>query len=119
MTPVVDYVFRAEVLEVHDGDTYKLRIDLGFGVNATEWIRLLGVNAPELNTQAGKDAKAYAALILLAEPRPSVTVRTEKTRLGVDVRSFVRYVADVWVNGILLADTLIAAGHAVPYQPGS
>ena len=105
--PIVDYVFRCEVLDVHDADTYKLRIDVGFGVATTQWIRLRGVNAPELATQPGRDARAFAILALAAGP---VTVRTEKNRLGTDVRSFVRYVADVWIDGILFAD--IVSGEA-------
>lgn len=38
----------AEVIEVHDGDTIRLRIDCGFNNLAREWIRLLDVRAPEL-----------------------------------------------------------------------
>lgn len=48
------YHYRARVLSVYDGDTIRVSIDLGFGI---EWkgsdgnglsIRLFGLNAPEL-----------------------------------------------------------------------
>jgi endonuclease YncB( thermonuclease family) len=68
------------VLSVHDGDTMTVTMraasDVGFGVtlaaNLTYPIRIYGINAPELSTQAGKDALAYA--LTLVKPGDSVTV---------------------------------------------
>jgi endonuclease YncB( thermonuclease family) len=54
------YQYEVKLVRVIDGDTFVCNIDLGFGI----WLnnqhcRLLGVDAPEKNTEAGKNAKAY------------------------------------------------------------
>jgi len=59
------YQYAAKVLSVHDGDTLTLEVDLGFNIFQVMTIRLygpdpdrnIGINAPELNTIAGKEAK--------------------------------------------------------------
>lgn len=65
--------YRAEVVEVHDGDTVYLNIDLGFDhlIEAKDWdghpriaCRIFGINAPELSTNAGKAALTYARSLL-------------------------------------------------------
>jgi endonuclease YncB( thermonuclease family) len=53
------------VVSVHDGDTCTIALDLGFGLTFTgATCRVYGINAPELVTQAGKDALAYAQTLL-------------------------------------------------------
>jgi len=47
----------ARVVDVHDGDTLKLDVDLGFATHAYVWIRLKGVRAPELSDPTGPQAK--------------------------------------------------------------
>lgn len=51
------YLYRVSVLGVHDGDTVTVLIDLGFYLTKTTPIRLAGINAPELATDAGKRAR--------------------------------------------------------------
>lgn len=60
-----DYIYDAVVRAVHDGDSITCDVDLGFN----NWIhgmklRLYGLNAPELVTPGGKQAKAFLAQIL-------------------------------------------------------
>lgn len=61
--------FDARVLDWHDGDTAHMDIDLGFGFQAHAYTltghpqlsaRIYGIDAPELNTDAGKAALDYA-----------------------------------------------------------
>lgn len=110
------YRYRARALEVHDGDTYLLDVDLGLHVHAHEWIRLRGVNTPELNTDAGYQARLFVAAALMpgdVAPGPAVVIQTQKTRGGLDVQTFARYVADVQLpDGRDLATVLVDAGHA-------
>jgi endonuclease YncB( thermonuclease family) len=56
------------VRDWHDGDTCHVDLDLGFGFELRAYnldnkprlsCRIYGINAPELATQAGKDALAY------------------------------------------------------------
>lgn len=42
---------------VHDGDTVIVTVDLGFEISCVLHIRMAGINAPELNTDAGKAAR--------------------------------------------------------------
>jgi micrococcal nuclease len=53
------YIYKAELVRVVDGDTVDLIIDLGFDTSRKERFRLYGIDAPELNTLAGKAAKAW------------------------------------------------------------
>ena len=61
--------YRARCVEIHDGDTIYFDLDLGFGFQLASHnidgrlmiaCRVWGINAPELSTQPGKDALAYA-----------------------------------------------------------
>ena len=53
------FTYAAKLIEVIDGDTVDLLIDLGFGVHIKERCRLYGIDAPEMPTKAGKAAKIY------------------------------------------------------------
>lgn len=100
------YVYRAEVLDVHDGDTYKLRVDLGFRCAVTIQCRLHAASAPELSTPEGKAAREFVVGLLPA----GASVVAQSYR---DQQSFARWVCDVWLaDGRSLAQVLIAAGHA-------
>jgi micrococcal nuclease len=53
------YIYKAELIRVIDGDTVDLIVDLGFDTSRKERFRLYGVDAPEMRTEAGKEAKAW------------------------------------------------------------
>lgn len=104
------YTYSARVLAVHDGDTFTVRVDLGFRAGLDLELRIADVDAPELRHPGGREARAYLAALTAGA---LVTVTTHKTRAGADVRSFVRYVADVTLaDGLDVADALVDAGHA-------
>lgn len=42
------WLYKAKVLEVYDGDTITVEIDLGFDIKMERKIRLYGINAPEM-----------------------------------------------------------------------
>jgi endonuclease YncB( thermonuclease family) len=66
---------KAVVEEVHDGDTFKVWVDLGFAVYLRTNIRVQGVNAPELPTAEGCAAAAFLVTLL-----PINTVLTIQSR---------------------------------------
>lgn len=116
MRPV--YVYRAEVLDVHDGDTFKLRVDLGFRCAVTIQCRLHGVNCPELNTPEGKAARAFVASLLGASGGAGSVYDPVVIESYKDQRSFERWVCDVWLlDDRSLADVLVEAGHAHRITP--
>jgi len=49
------HIYQAKIVEVIDGDTFDLMIDLGFNTFTKQRMRLYGIDAPEMRTQAGKD----------------------------------------------------------------
>jgi micrococcal nuclease len=64
--------YPATVLAIHDGDTARLLLDVGFGITFTSSCRFYGINAPELSTQAGKDALAFLETVLHVGGRVTV-----------------------------------------------
>ena len=68
------YIYKAELIRVVDGDTVDLIIDLGFDTSRKERFRLYGIDAPEMNTAAGKEAKAW--LIGILGPYGAIYVQT-------------------------------------------
>jgi micrococcal nuclease len=68
------YIYKASLIRVVDGDTVDLVIDLGFDTFRHERFRLYGIDAPELRTEAGKEAKAW--LIGVLGPYGAIYVQT-------------------------------------------
>ena len=69
--PAPEYVYRAAIVSVHDGDTLTATVSLGFDITFTTNIRLLGMNARELSAPGGKEARDNLRALL-----PSGTVVT-------------------------------------------
>lgn len=90
--------FRALGVRAVDGDTLDVLVDVGFDTCHVVRLRVRGVNTPELGTKDKKvaevAAKARKFTAASVEGRYLV-VRTYRTKTGAEVRTFVRYVADV------------------------
>ena len=56
---VPHYTYKAYVIEVIDGDTLWVNIDLGFDMWSNQKIRLKGINTRELTNKEGQNAKEY------------------------------------------------------------
>ena len=50
----------ATVIEMVDGDTVKLELDLGWHITLRARCRVAGIDAPEMDTVEGVQAKVYA-----------------------------------------------------------
>lgn len=109
------YEYRAAVLRVVDGDTVDVAIDLGFGVEKRERVRLSGLDAPEQNTSDGMAATRFVQDWVAAQPPVA-------SRFGYVLRSkrpepkdrYARYLAELFSpSGESLNAALIEAGHAV------
>ena len=105
-----EFVYRAIVRRVIDGDTLDVDIDMGFRAwRMRERLRLMGINTPEIRGAervAGIAAKAYVESRL--PPGTEIIIKTAP-----DPDAFGRWLAWVWVNGDLLNIELVAKGHAV------
>ena len=104
------YDYKAEVLNVVDGDTIDVRIDCGFRMYRDERLRLMSIDAPEVRRptkEAGDAATEYAKEKLLGQ---TVIIRTVKD--GKD--SFGRYLATIYTDdGISFNQRMVNDGHAV------
>lgn len=96
------------VVDVHDGDTFRLVLicDREGGVGIWPWLRLAGADAFELNKPGGPEAQGWAVHFL-----------QHSRNIVVELRgwSFDRRVAQVWCDGEDMAEAMISAGHAVPW----
>jgi endonuclease YncB( thermonuclease family) len=108
--------YAARVDSLHDGDTVSLTIDLGFdfqiashGIDGTPRLscRVFGINAPELSTDAGKAALAYAQTLL------PVATMVQVVSHGYDKYGG-RFDGSITLpDGTDFGTAMIASGHAV------
>lgn len=113
------YTYNAIAEEVHDGDTFKAAVDLGFGVWFKIKCRIHNFDAYELNDPAGGIAARDALIDLIQGDKPvfpMLTIQSYK-----DEQSFARWVCDVWLpDGRSVAQVMYSSGHSKPgskYNP--
>ena len=58
------FTYRANAIRVVDGDTLRVRVDLGFHAHARPTIRLRGINTPEMRDAGGPEAKKFVEGVL-------------------------------------------------------
>jgi len=111
------YIYFANIVRVHDGDTIQVDVDLGFYTwRRKVWARIAGISARELSMVGGQEAADYLEGLLPA----GTPVVIQSTRIGADpadVMSFDRYVMSVTLpDGRDLADVLTSGGWAAPWD---
>jgi len=122
------YEYAAQVVDVIDGDTVRLDVDLGFSIRQKMVLRLYGINTPELHgvkdPAPGRAAKDFLIGLLsnggqgpaggpISPNWKPVTIKTFKD--GKD--KYGRLLALIFTDAdpIPVNDKLIAAGHAKAY----
>jgi endonuclease YncB( thermonuclease family) len=105
------YQYKAKVIRIVDGDTLHLEVELGFDVTRKDSFRLYGIDAPELNTDAGKAAKVWLAEALTQGVLIITTHKDDREKYG-------RYLATLWIDQKNVNEAMVAAGHAVAYSGG-
>jgi len=92
-----------------DGDTLRVIIDLGFDTWKRQYLRLRGIDAPELRTPEGKAARDFVCREL--RDVPSIILRSSRSG------KFGRYLSDVFYKSgpgeKFLANELLRHRHAV------
>ena len=83
------YTYRAVVEKIIDGDTLKVRFNLGFGQWHRETLRLRGLDCPELNTKEGQAAKMFVQAHI--KEAQILIVRSSRSD------KYDRYLADVFI----------------------
>jgi len=110
------YEYRCIIVEVVDGDTIEVDIDLGFGVwMRGERIRFDGVDTPESRTLDPEEKKF--GLLAKKFVEDMLPVGKEAVLLSKQFRGkFGRILGDIKVDGKILTEELIANHLAVPYH---
>lgn len=103
--PAVHYE-NTELVRVVDGDTIDLNVDLGFNVHAYPRFRLARINTPEKG-QPGAVEATEAMKTRLAAGKITIDVKGHDT--------YGRWIAEVYVNGKNVNDTMLADKLAKPY----
>jgi len=110
------YEYQATIRSIYDGDTCRADIDLGFGIwTANQQLRLIGIDAPEMGTTEGKQARDY--LRELMPVGTTVRLRTHKD----EAEKYGRWLAEIYLTepaGTDVNQTMVLTGHAVPYDGG-
>ena len=95
------YTYKAQVTQVYDGDTFHARINLGSGRMTQQRLRLRRIDAPELESSDGQEAKAYLEKIL-ARDKNKILIK----------------VFDIDQHGRPLVDVFIPAKSSKPDERG-
>jgi len=98
------YTYHGTVLEVIDGDTLWVAVDLGFGIGTTQKLRLRGIDAPEVDSTTGQEAKKF--LEARFRKSNSILLTTSKSD------KYDRYLADIYQGDTYLNQLLLDEGLA-------
>jgi micrococcal nuclease len=105
-----------EIINIYDGDTITVRLDLGFGVTKIEKLRLGYINAPEMKGEehaSGLLTRDWlrARLEEAISNNALVTVKTFK-----DLKEkYGRYLAVIFIDGISINEEMLQEGLASKY----
>ena len=124
------YEYRAKLINIVDGDTVDVDIDLGFGIwMRDERVRIMGIDTPESRTRDLIEKKfGLAAKKRMAEllGEADVVLKTQIARDGEDMKGkFGRILGDFDVyyapqdRTMRVTEIMMLEGHAVPYMGGS
>jgi micrococcal nuclease len=110
------YEYRCVIVEVIDGDTVDVDIDLGFGVwMRSERIRIQGVDTPESKT-SDKEEKVFG-LLAKKYGETLLPVGKDCIMMSMEFRGkFGRILGDIKVDGVTLSESLLSNHLAVPYN---
>jgi micrococcal nuclease len=107
-----EYLYNAIVVNIVDGDTIDMIVDLGFKTYIQDRFRLYGIDTKEMNSpddairEEAKRAKEFLTNMLFNK---KVVIKTyKKDKYG-------RYLADVFLDGSKVNDILLEVNLAVSY----
>ncbi len=114
------YLYMAQIIDVVDGDTLILHIDLGFEVIKKQRVRLAQIDAPEMKSAAGKKSHQY--LRDLCAGIEKVAIKTNKVDIYGRFIGDIFYLegrlkrgttqGDIFTGGIYLNQKLVEEGVA-------
>ncbi|OGX24262.1 MAG: hypothetical protein A3D10_08735 [Omnitrophica WOR_2 bacterium RIFCSPHIGHO2_02_FULL_48_11] len=107
------YTYQAVVEKVIDGDTMKVRMDLGYDDSCRQVLRLRGIDCPEMDTREGQAAKAFVQSYI--KEAQMIIVRSSRSD------KYDRYLADIFVpregeEEIFLNNLLLEKRYALRWE---
>lgn len=108
------YTYRAELIRVVDGDTVRLKIDLGFFIEVHESFRLYGIDTPEIR---GKTRKEGLKAKKHVEDRFAEAKQNDRdiTACVHKKGKYGRWLAEIFFDDDSLNEELVEKGLAVEY----
>ena len=104
------YKYKAQVINIVDGDTIDCDVDMGFYITTRQRFRIKGIDAPEVRgpeKAEGKKAKKWLQDVLL---NASIVLTTYKAD------SFGRWLCDVNKGDLDIASHMVELGIARLYE---
>ncbi len=98
------YTYEAALTKVVDGDTYHCVIQLGFDMLLEQRVRLRRLDASEVLTSEGQQAKKILQKVL-NRAQGALLIKVSKTD-----DQYGRYLVDTWVNGVNIDQELLDSG---------
>jgi micrococcal nuclease len=105
------YTYKANIIDVYDGDTCTAKVDLGFNVDFTIKLRLLGIDTPELRGEERESGLVVRDLVREKILGKDVVIKTSLDKTG----KYGRYLAEIYLDEVNLNEWLLENGHAKPY----
>ncbi len=107
-----------QIIRVHDGDSCRLVLDMGFKTYAEKATRLARINAPEMRDPDPEvKTKAYAARDYLRERLGAAMAAGGDVIIhSVKLEKYGRALIELFVDGVNINDELVQEGHAVTYD---
>ncbi len=108
------YTHKGKVVEVYDGDTITIEVDLGFYTKVTEKFRLMYINAPEIRGEQKPQGLISKQWLVDKVLNKNIIVKTTKDRK----EKYGRYLAEIFLlnDTISLNQQMINEGLAIPYM---
>lgn len=103
--------YRAKIVDVTDGDTVTALVDLGLDVTKLEKVRLSGIDAPELNTEAGKRSRDFLEKRIKHRTLILITEQDRREKYG-------RLLAEIILENQSINEMLVKHGFAKEYDGG-
>lgn len=108
------YHYKSKVVNIVDGDTIDVDLDLGFSTHYIERFRLYGIDAWEKSgDERIKGLLAKTRVVELIPPGTEIITKTIKDAKG----KYGRYLGDIYMldNPMSINQILLEEGHATPY----
>jgi micrococcal nuclease len=107
-----EYIYKARVIYIVDGDTVDVSVDLGFNITHKVRLRLADIDAYELRDKDEEKRAVGVAgrrrLVELLQDK-DVVIESRKTD------KYGRYLANIYLGSVNINQQLISEGLAVPY----